>query len=395
MKRQFKLITVLSTVLCLSVLLTGCWDLIEIEQYFFISTMGIDVYKGEAHVVDEAEKESEENRLTEKDRFIITYVSPDLRAIGKNATSENPRIIMASVSNNPYETTKELATRTNRNFTFRHTKVVLLGEEVARNREYMIEIFDNLGRHEQLSRKLNVLVAKGTAKEIINIEAPYEPVTGYLINQIMSKKQGSSRYNDMVLEEILTELYFSGNVLIPRAIAGGGEVKVAGSGIIKNYELIGWLGEIENISAMFLMDRVNTAVLNIEHENAILPYVITNSRTKPRVTVEDGKIRYTVNIDTDGYIQQYKIEAEEKLTEQKTISHIEQKLEDVLAKQVRSTFEKLQKEFKVDVLGVGRYISKHNPKLWEEVKDDWEEIFTNIEFEVHVDAKLRRIGMTK
>ncbi|WIV12271.1 Ger(x)C family spore germination protein [Proteiniborus sp. MB09-C3] len=391
MKTPCKLIIVL----CMAILLTGCWDLIELDQYFFISTIGIDTYNPEENAADEVEREVEGNEISKENRFVVTYVAPDLRAIGKNATSDKPRIVMASISSNPYETTKELATRTTRNFTFRHTKVVLLGEEIAKNREYMKEILDNLGRHDQLSRKLNVLVVKGTAKEVINIEDPFEPETGYLINQIIGKKQGSSRYNDMVLEEILTELYFSGNALFPRAIPGKGEVKVGGSGIVKDFKLVGWLEDAENISAMFLMNRVSTAVINIVHENAIVPYVITNSHTKNHVTMDGDKIKYTVNITTEGYIQQYKLGAKEKITDQKTIMNIENELEDTLSKQIRATFNKLQKEFKVDALGLGRNISKYNPKLWDDIKDDWEDIFPDIEFEINVDARLRRIGMTK
>lgn len=381
MKTPCKLIIVL----CMAILLTGCWDLIELDQYFFISTIGIDTYNPEENAADEVEREVEGNEISKENRFVVTYVAPDLRAIGKNATSDKPRIVMASISSNPYETTKELATRTTRNFTFRHTKVVLLGEEIAKNREYMKEILDNLGRHDQLSRKLNVLVVKGTAKEVINIEDPFEPETGYLINQIIGKKQGSSRYNDMVLEEILTELYFSGNALFPRAIPGKGEVKVGGSGIVKDFKLVGWLEDAENISAMFLMNRVSTAVINIVHENAIVPYVITNSHTKNHVTMDGDKIKYTVNITTEGYIQQYKLGAKEKITDQKTIMNIENELEDTLSKQIRATFNKLQKEFKVDALGLGRHISKYNPKLWDDIKDDWEDIFPDIELSlIHI-----------
>lgn len=391
MKTPYKLIIVL----CMSIFLTGCWDLIEIDDYFFISAMGIDVYKGEENPADEAEQESEQNDIAQRDRFIITYSAPDLRAVGSNPTTEEPVVTMASISNNPYETTRELATRTNRNFTFRHTKAVLIGEEVARNEEYMREIFDNLGRHEQLSRKIAVLVVEGMAKEIIEIKDPFEPVTGYLIDQILNKKQGAARYNDMVFEEISTELYFSGDVLIPRTIPGKGEVKVAGSAVVKDFVLIGWLGEIENISAMFLLNRVNTAVLNIEHENAIVPYVITNSKTKYDIAVDGDKIKYTANIDTEGYMQQYKLGAKEGISEQNTIMSIEKHVEDNLEDQICSTFNKLQKEFKVDAIGLGRHISKYEPKLWDGIKDNWDEIFPNIEFEVNIDARLRRIGMTK
>lgn len=126
-----------------------------------------------------------------------------------------------------------------------------------------------------------------------------------------------------------------------------------------------------------------------------MPYVITNSKTKTHVTVDGDKIKYIANIDTEGYMQQYKIGAESKITDQKTIMDIEKNLEDTLGKQIKATFNKLQKEFKVDVIGLGRHISKYEPDLWEEVKDNWDEIFPSVEFEVNVDSRLRRIGMTK
>ncbi|MFA5523482.1 MAG: Ger(x)C family spore germination protein [Tissierellales bacterium] len=390
MKTQYRLFIIL----CLSILLTGCWDLIEINQYFFISAIGIDMYKKEENPIEEDEKE-EINKIAQEDRFIITYSTPDLRAVGKNATSDEPRIIMSSISSNFYETTKELATRTNRNFTFTHTKVVIIGEEVAKNQNYMKEIFDNMGRHEQLSRKTSVLIAKGEAKEVMKIEDPFEPVTGYLVNQITEKKQGGARYSDMVLEEILTELYFNGDVLMPRIVPGKGEIKVAGTGIIKDFRLIGWLGEIETIAAMFLLDRVNTALINIKYLDTILPYIITNTKTKTHLAVEEGKIKYIANIDTEGYMQQYILDAEDKLTDQRSITAIEKQVKDTLEKQIKATFNKLQKEFKVDALGLGRHIRKFKPDLWDEVEDNWDDIFENIEFEVNVDARLRRIGMTK
>lgn len=388
MKKLLKITALLSIVM----LISGCWDLIEIDRNFFISAIGIDLYKGEEHSHEEAE---EEDGIGELDRYVITYVAPDLRSIGKNATSDQTRIIMSTVSNNPYEATRELTTRTNRNINFRHTKAVIIGEEVARNSDYLKEIFDNLARHEQLSRKISVLIAQGTAKEVIETEDQYDDLTGQHINELVNKKQGSPRYNDLFLEEVFTEIFFSQDCILPRVVVGKGEIKVAGSAVIKDFKLIGWLGEVENISVMFLLNRVKSALVNASYKGAVIPYIITNSDTKYKIETKGDKIKYIVDITTEGYIQQFKLETEDKLSTNKTILEIEAKTDEVLEKQISETFNKLQKEFKTDALGVGRYISKHEPELWKQIEDDWDEIFENMEFEVNVDTIVRRIGMTK
>lgn len=389
MKKTYKIILIFFLLL----LLTGCWDLIEIDERLFVSAIGIDIYTGDKE--DQPEVHPEENYLTQQDRFVIIYSAPNLKALGKNPTSDKPRILTASISNNAYETTKEIATRTNRNLSFRHLKTFIIGEDVAKNPEYMKEIFDDLDRHELLSKKLSVLIAKGTAKEVMAIEDPFEPLTGYLIDGILKKKQGSSRYNTQNLNDILIELYSSGNALAPRVVAGKGEVKVAGSAIIKDYGFVGWLGEIENIAAMFFLDKIDKAVINANYKNTTVPFEISNSKTKYKLEAEGDKIKFIVYIKAEGAILEYKLDTKVRVFDEKTIKEVELLVEEAIKKEVLALVGKLQKEFKTDVLGVGIYIKKYKPDLWEDIKDDWDQVFTKVEIEVNTEVKARRIGMTK
>ena len=58
----------------LIVLLTGCWDKVEINERAFVSVIGIDKYTQEGN-----------NVPLELERFEVTYLYPNLKAIGKNA----------------------------------------------------------------------------------------------------------------------------------------------------------------------------------------------------------------------------------------------------------------------------------------------------------------------
>ena len=79
----------------------------------------------------------------------------------------------------------------------------------------------------------------------------------------------------------------------------------------------------------------------------------------------------------------------------KFFNSVENSVKQQLESEISSTINKIQKEFKVDILGVGDYLSKRKPKLWKNFKDNWEELFPTVEMIVKVDPKVRRVGLTR
>jgi len=68
------------------------------------------------------------------------------------------------------------------------------------------------------------------------------------------------------------------------------------------------------------------------------------------------------------------------------------KFEKALQERVAVTVEKLQQEYKADVIGFGRRFHQKYPKQWKKIKADWDEKFPEVEVKIHVDAKIRRPG---
>lgn len=384
MMKFIKIILIITMILTL----TGCWDKIEIDQRAFVSAIGIDTYKPNNN------QDTEEPEKSSRNRYVITYVIPNLDAIGKNAVSDKRRFVLSSIGSNPYQTTRQLSTRLNKVMFFKHMKALIIGEDIARNSEYFKEIMDSVERNFELSRKINVMIAQGTAKEIMEVEPEAEPVTGTFLTQI-SENVNTARFNPQTLGDILLSLHFDGNAVLPRVVHGENEIKVAGSAIIKDYKLVGWLGELENRSILFLRDRVKGSIVDVVQNKAVVPYIITDSSTKKSVKAENEKIIANILIEMEGFAEQYKLDAPKELLDEETIRSIEKKVENQVKKDIEGVIEKLQEEFKVDIIGLGEYISKFKPDLWESVKDDWDEVFTDVVINISVKAKLRRVGMTR
>jgi Ger(x)C family germination protein len=384
MMKFIKIILIITMILTL----TGCWDKIEIDQRAFVSAVGIDTYKPNNN------QDTEEPEKSSRNRYIITYVIPNLDAIGKNAVSDKRRFVLSSIGSNPYQTTRQLSTRLNKVMFFKHMKALVIGEDVARNSEYFKEIMDSVERNFELSRKINVMIAQGTAKDIMKVEPEAEPVTGTFLTEI-SENVNTARFSPQTLGDILLSLHFDGNAVLPRVVHGENEIKVAGSAIIKDYKLVGWLGELENRSILFLTDRVKGSIVDVIENKAVVPYIITDSSTKKSVKAENEKIIANILIEMEGFAEQYKLDAPKELLDEETIRSIEKKVENQVKKDIEGVIKKLQEEFKVDIIGLGEYISKFKPDLWESVKDDWDEVFTDVVINISVKAKLRRVGMTR
>lgn len=380
---------IIITMIIFSLALMGCWDKVEINERAFVTAVGVDTTPDD----DTSEGEID---IEGGDRYTVTYVFPNIAALGKQGKGE-PKFVISSKGMSPYETTRLVRTRLHQGLYFSHMKVLIIGEDVAKNSDMLKEILDSVERNNTISRKINVMVTKGTAKEILNVESQYELDIGLYLSNIFEASTQTARFNPLTLGELLVDLHIEEDALMPRVSPGEKDLKVAGSGVIKNYKLIGWLGEVENRSVMFLLGRIKSDVVVVApfKDKIIIPYEITESKTKKTAQIEEGRLKVSFMIEMEGDLNQYIMDSPEDVLDDKVLKEVENSVEKYLKTKILETVEKLQKEFKVDLIGVNEYLSKFKPDIWAEVEGDWETLFPDIEIEIQVDAKIRRIGVTK
>ena len=70
------------------------------------------------------------------------------------------------------------------------------------------------------------------------------------------------------------------------------------------------------------------------------------------------------------------------------ISELENTSEKIVEKNILDLIQKSQTKFKTDVFGIGSMVYRKDPKLWKQVKDNWDEIFTTMEVEVHTNIEI-------
>ena len=370
----------ISIMLCvLLVFLTGCWDSLEINERLFITAIGVDL-----NTDPEA-----------KGRYTVTYVYPNVGALGKNPSQKEVKSYKTTTAETPYEASRQITTRTSNPFFFKHLKVIVIGEGLFKRPELIREYFDGLAREYAVNRKIGIIVAEGSAKDVVSTKVEELAIIGGYLNSMLKNNKNAQRFTDQTFSQIIKDHYFSNASFAPRAIPKAKEYKLSGAAIIKDYKLVGWIGEKENRALSFVRNHLKSEIINAKYGNTTIDYVISQHKSNKKVSKDSNELSVDINIFLEGYIQQYKLGEKTDTFNQEFIETVESEIAKVLRVEIEGVVMKLQKEYDADVLGIGEYLYKFKPDIWEEVKDKWDEVFPNIDINVNVVAKIRRTGLTK
>ena len=375
-----KIKKVISLILCISmVFLTGCWDSLEINERLFITAIGVDL-----NTDPEA-----------KGRYSVTYVYPNVGALGKNPSQKEVKSYKTTTAETPYEASRQITTRTSNPFFFKHLKVIVIGEGLFKRPELIREYFDGLAREYAVNRKIGIIVAEGSAKDVVSTKVEELAIIGGYLNSMLKNNKNAQRFTDQTFSQIIKDHYFSNASFAPRAIPKAKEYKLSGAAIIKDYKLVGWIGEKENRALSFVRNHLKSEIINAKYGNTTIDYVISQHKSNKKVSKDSNELSVDINLFLEGYIQQYKLGEKTDTFNQEFIETVESEIAKVLRVEIEGVVMKLQKEYDADVLGIGEYLYKFKPDIWEEVKDKWDEVFPNIDINVNVVAKIRRTGLTK
>lgn len=379
--------------------LSGCWDKVEIDKQAFVLGIAIDKFEKEEKVQQKADLEMESNgaRETEesaRNRYSVTFTYPNTGLIAGKGEGD-PNFIFTSVGENLNDVRKLLTSRIDSNLYFGHTKLIVIGEEAAKDTMMLREIFDAIERSPSLGRKIDLMITRGKAKEILSCSPPPTPAVALFIRDLMMQQSRTARIPDADLGYILRSMHESNTAIAPRIICSEDDVKVAGCAVLKDFKMLGWLGELETRNLMILMNKVRNIQITVKVDGVETGCELRQSLGKMKVFERDGEIVVSFAIEMEGEVEQHMFEIRQGAYIDKFIKNVETQVAQELKAQIESTFIKIQKEYGADLVQAGEYLRKFQPDIWEKVKDNWDEIFPNAEVEITVKAAIRRVGTVR
>ena len=384
--------TILS--LCLLVL-PGCWDMKDVDERAMVMAIGIDLAE------DEGEEEGEKPMgAAEEPRYRMSVEVPVLHRLlvageaGGAGGEEHEKAawVLTSTGTSPAAITSKYDTRIWRVPFYGQAQVLVIGEEAARRG--LRDLLDYFHRHQDVNNsRLILLIAQGEALDVIEVAPEIEDLLGIYLHKLVALVATTGRVQFKTFAEAIMELYDTGNAVLPRVRPAETETVVGGSAVIKNWRLVGWLGEMETFGSLCARGRLRGGTLVVgspASETGEVAVSVTSSSTRTRVFLDGDRLRFEMLIRKE-------VDLTERLGGRLFDAELLQEVEEMLEEEVRNhtstAIRKLQDEFSVDALGFHHIVRKQLPDAWEQMAENWDDVhFPEAVFQIQTDVNIRRTG---
>ncbi|MEH7438354.1 Ger(x)C family spore germination protein [Neobacillus drentensis] len=386
------LITIIILLLLLPVL-SGCWNQKELTDLAFVMALGID--KG---------KEKKFN-------LSFQLVNPGNVSTGQTGGGNGlPIAVYRSSGDTITEAARNATKKVSRRLYYAHTNVVVISEEVAK--ESLLYVLDALDRDPEFRTTTELVIAKGSkAEDIVTTLTILDrlPVTK-ITKQIKFSESMLGENMSLNIDDFLNGLLSNGKQPIANGYRLVGDKPKArkaenlqktttdaflqsdGLAVFNKGKLRGWIKHDKARGIIWVLDKVKSTDININWEgkkNALSVSPI-RSKTKVSVRIVNDKPIINVKIENEGWISEANTAID--LDNPEVIAQIEKLTEKEITKQIHASVKEAQK-LKSDILGFGEKVHIANPRLWKKIQGNWDEEFSGLQVNVHVDSYIRRQGI--
>ncbi|MEK5164093.1 Ger(x)C family spore germination protein [Paenibacillus sp. FSL R5-0527] len=375
--------------LCLALFATGCWDRVEIEERGFVVGAGIDV-AGE----DDA------------DKYILTFqfvIPGGLQGNGggekDGGKSGNEAYFnLSSSGNTMFRAARDMSYRTSRSPYLQHIRMIIISDRMAREAEFS-KALDLFLRDHEMRRATKIMVAEGDARAMMNIKPKNERLPIAYFESVAQNPTKSSRiYPPTSIGEMQAFIIAKQSFALPRMQKNGDKVSVSGAAVFngETLSLQGYLNDDETSGLNVLRGTAQDGVLEFKLDNDYVAYEIKGSRRRIYADVSNPEhIRFRIQVNMEGNVG----ETQERLDlmNPAQLAGIEGKAAERLTAMMKGTLEKVQLEYKSDVIGLGTYLKQEYPAAWKKIQNDWdrgENYFSQADIELEARVKVRIFGST-
>ncbi|MET3292888.1 UNVERIFIED_CONTAM: Ger(x)C family germination protein [Brevibacillus sp. OAP136] len=363
-----------------SLLLAGCWDRVEIQDRLFVMGVGIDKLP---------------SKEKKKPRYRLTVQLTEAQALSGKVKNPNiaPNWNISTAGESIFECIRLMTTRIARKPFYEHLQVVVIGEELAR--EGIEKPLDVFLRDQEMRRKIKLVIAKGEAKDVIEVKPRLMPVPARYISIMTEEAQVKSTRIPLMstVGEFASNLHAGSDSMIPRIEPHTREVKLDGGALFKQDKMVGWLSGEEVKSHRWIVGTKSAGneVIFLQNQK-YSTFEVKSSRATIHAVIRDNRPVFHIRIQIEGHI------AEDGFDHNPTLQKIREKellLSKKIKKDVEIVIHKVQRDFQTDIFKFGEQLRRHHYKYWKAHQKDWPQVFKEAEVEVQVDTSIRRIGQTK
>lgn len=375
-------------VFCAVSLMAGCWDKREINDLNLLLAAAVDPGK--------------------QKKYAVTFQCFSTAASSGGNSTAQPQTSVLSYTvegDSIKEADREFTKISSRIPVYSHLEVFVIGNGLAN--KGIQEFLDRFGRDVQLRRTKYLLVAEENGEDILQATTPFE-TPGTDIREILERTNQSSEYYLVNYNDFMAH-YTDPDLLsflpVIHAVPSKGIKRTNGNQAKNTLELEGMaffekdrmvtqLNGNETRAWLFTQGNITkgTSVKwkGREQETAVLQ--TTSQSRRFEIDLSGFPISVTLKIRTAGVIAE--TSGSPDLLQPNNLHKLKEELEATIKNQIEQLIRKSQKE-KKDILLLGREIRSYQPNKWNELKNDWADIYSSAKFRVEVHVDIKNTGMLR
>lgn len=384
----------LTGVLCVLLLLSGCWSSAEIEDLALYLGLSLDAGKP---APKEKDLERKGARYPKQNKLLVTIqVVPAVGAASnedKSLEKSSPFFNISGSGDSILQIFRQFSIRLDRPIIGHHLKVIVISADLLK-KQSAEQLTDFLLRDNDIRPSCIVLVSEGEAMDVLAGTPNKEIPAVSLIGMSRNRSRTSKVMRPVTLARLDAMIHSRKSFVLQRLITAGKETLFSGAEIIKGSigQSIGSLGEDDTMCLTWLRGEGDRGIIKVNDSKGE-PLVFEMKSLKSKITphVEGEEISFDVKITTTGRIIETWSKGDTSTT-QEYADEASKIFEEELIRMMTQLIHKLQDTYAADVAGFGDQLAIKYPSVWKKVKDDWDERFSQSKISISYKLSITDFG---
>ena len=399
-------------------LLSACWDNLEVEERGFVSGIAIDTANSRSNLDieptqlqqdgeqlfqqgEEMLNQNNEENNTQDNKYKLTQQLIVPSGLGQAQNSGGNTVPafrnLSQVGNTIIEMNRDMIKQAGRVTNVTHLNVVLFSEAVATKEGVFADLMDIFLREKEMLRSVKVAITKDHAGDYLYILPENEKIPGMYISKLLENKSTLEIAQPLTVGDVQSLLLSKKSFAIPILnIVNPTTINYTGLSVYngKQNKVIGMLTGDNAKGLNFINSKNQTGTVNIifnNHDITIEILKVTSAISLKNNNKNQLKFHITIEMET-GIAEQY---GSLDIMNDTHYKELKKAFEKEIAKIATRTVSILQKDMQTDLLGLDTHLHKYHYPLWSKVKDDWEEgklYFSKSDVNISVNATIEKPG---
>ena len=362
-------------IIFITLFLTGCWDNEELDTISIITGVGVDVSDTE----DKINLSLQVGKINQEKSTPLSAGGSDDSLI----LDIEEKSILAGIN--------ELEKQVTRALFMYHNQVIIFGKEQAKKE--IKPYLETFIRQNDMRMETLVFISEGNAKDILNSKMEQDKISSFGITKMID---GIQRYDETysirVLDLVCMIMNEGTAPVLPILKIEGSDTSrllLKGLAILDNEKYIGELNQAETRGYTWIKGKFKNTFIEVDTEDGLANLNMSNIRykLKPQIKGED----LIMDLEIFGDVVFSEVQGFHNMTIEETTKILLEGAKEKINGEIEASFSK-SKQLRTDFLGFGTEYHKKFPKVWEDMKDHWEDIFPEINLITNIDLYLIDTG---